>query len=67
MIRLTSAEIRISKIRMSKLSSLISEQIALAACFTLTRFCFLQVNQQKHVGMVSTNNITYSEQIYKPF
>ena len=32
-----------------------------------TSFCFLQVNQQKYVGMVSTNNITYSEQIYKPF
>ena len=25
-----------------------------------TSFCFLQVNQQKHVGMVSTNNKTFS-------
>ena len=32
-----------------------------------TSFCFLQVNQQKRVKMFSTNNITYSEQIYKPF
>ena len=32
-----------------------------------TSFCFLQVNQQKRAGMVSTNNTTYSEQIYKPF
>ena len=31
-----------------------------------TSFCFLQLNQQKRVGMVSTN-ITYSEQIYKLF
>ena len=30
-------------------------------------FFFLQVNQQKGAGMVSTNNITYSDQIYKPF
>ena len=30
-------------------------------------FCFLQVNQQKGAGMVSTNNATYSEQIYKPY
>ena len=35
-------------------------------CFTFDKFCFLQVNQQKRVGMVSTN-ITYSEQIYKLF
>ena len=28
---------------------------------------FLQVNQQKRIRMVSSNNITYSEQIYKPF
>ena len=32
-----------------------------------TSFCFLQVNQQKHAGMISTYNKTYSEQIYKPF
>ena len=32
-----------------------------------TSFCFLHVNKQKRVGMVSTNNITYSEQFYKPF
>ena len=32
-----------------------------------TSFCFLQVNQQKHVGMLSTNNIMYSEQISKYF
>ena len=31
-----------------------------------TSFCFLQVNQQKRVGLVSTN-IMYSEQIYKLF
>ena len=29
-----------------------------------TSFCFLQVSQQKLVGMVSTSNIAYSEQIY---
>ena len=28
---------------------------------------FLQVNQQKRTGMVSTDNTTYSEQIYKLF
>ena len=27
----------------------------------------MQVNQQKRIGMVYTNNITYSKQIYKPF
>ena len=32
-----------------------------------TSFCILQVSQQKLVGMVSTSNIAYSEQIYKPF
>ena len=32
-----------------------------------TSFCFPQVNRQKRVWMVSTNNITCSEQIYKPF
>ena len=36
--------------------------IALTAIF---HFCFLQVNQQKGVEMVSTNNIIYPEQIYK--
>ena len=62
-IRLTAAENR-----MSNLSSLISEQIALAAVFYFGQvFFFLRVNQQNPVGMVSTNNITYSEQIYKPF
>ena len=32
-----------------------------------TNFCFMQVNQQERVGMVSANNTTYSEQIYKHF
>ena len=37
---------------------LVSEQIALAAIFLLwTSFCFLKVNPQKYVGMVSTNNM----------
>ena len=48
----------------------ISDQIAVAAKFNFGQvfFYFLQVNQQKRVGMVSTNNLlrTYSEQIYKP-
>ena len=36
----------------------ISEQIAFAAVYYFwAKFCFLQVNQQKHVGMVSTNNM----------
>ena len=35
-----------------------SEYIALDAIFFLwTRFCFLEVNLQKHVVMVSTNNV----------
>ena len=45
-----------------------SEQIALAAIFYFGQvFVFLQVNQQKRVGMVSTNNIQriYSDQIYE--
>ena len=29
-----------------------------------TSFDFQPVNQQKHTGMVSTNNMTYSEEIY---
>ena len=48
----------------------ISEQIALLANFLLwTSFCFLKINQQAGVGMVSTNNIqkTYTDQIYNPF
>ena len=32
-----------------------------------TSFCFLQINQQQRVGMVSANNMTNSEQIYKLF
>ena len=32
-----------------------------------TSLSFLQVNQQKLNAMVSTNDITHSEQIYKPF
>ena len=40
-------------------------------CNTLlwTSVCFPKVNQQKLVGMVSTNNMkrTYSEKIYKSF
>ena len=47
----------------------ISEQIALAAIFYfLSSFCFLQFNQQKPVGMVSTNNVkrTFSEQMHNP-
>ena len=36
----------------------ISEQTALAAIFYFGQFfCFLLVNQQKCVGMVSTNNV----------
>ena len=36
----------------------IPKQIDLAAGFILwTSFCFLQVNQQKRVGMVSANNV----------
>ena len=45
-----------------------SEQIALAAIFYFGQvFVFLQVNQQKRVGMVSTNNTQriYSDQIYE--
>ena len=45
-----------------------SEQIALAAIFYFGQvFIFLQANQQKRVGMVSTNNTQriYSDQIYE--
>ena len=52
---------------MSKLSK-VNIRTVLAAVFYLgLAFVFLQVNQQKRAGMVCTNNMTYSEQIYKPF
>ena len=45
-IRLTSAEVRMSKLLISPCCSIL----------LLTSFCFLQINQQKRVGMVSTDN-----------
>ena len=62
-IRLTSAEIEMSKL--SKVSY--QKNSPCCSVFLWRSFCFLQVNQQKRVGMISTSNITYSEQIYKPF
>ena len=56
-IRLTSVETRMFKLSNSPCSSVL----------LWTSFCFLQVNHQKHVRVVSTNNIMYSEQIYKTF
>ena len=49
---------------------LVLEQTFLAANFLRwTSFCNLKFNQQKRVGMVSTNNMlrTYSDKIYNPF
>ena len=49
---------------------LVLEQTALHANFLLcTSFCFQKFNQQKRVGMVSTNDMLriYSDQIYNPF
>ena len=62
-IRLASAEIKCLNCQKSDIR-------AYSACCSVllwTSFCFLQVNQQSCVGMVSTNNTTYSKQIYKPF
>ena len=48
---------------------MISEQTTFGAMIFWISFCFLQVYQQKRVGMVSTNNVlrTYSEEIHIPF
>ena len=35
----------------------ISKQIALAAMFYFEQLFFLQDNQRKHVGIISTNNV----------
>ena len=60
---LISAEIRMSNLSKSDIRT------NSRGCSVLlwTSFYFLQVNQQKRVGMVSANNMIHSEQIYKPF
>ena len=60
-IRLDLPQLKLECLNCQKSNIRTKEQIALALVFTLDKFCFLQANQQKRTGMVSTNNITYSE------
>ena len=66
---LNSLKIRLAQLKLECLNCQKSDIRTNSPCCNVllwSSFCFLQVNQQKRIGMVNTNNITYSKQIYKP-